>query len=192
MKKFFWAVFLILVFLCSAGLIGYSWLVFQISRGVAATRHGELETAAGFFELAETPFRTVPLLSRILKDDYEKLTFAQVNVLFAQGEPEVIFDRFEEAVRSSPTIKDQGDFSFWMGNLLFRRAVAKVGLGPLTSMFFFGPNDRIDVDDFRPSVHDSDGLAIFNGRGEELWRPLSNPRDLQISTFSDLNPTVLD
>jgi len=63
-----------------------------------------------------------------------------------------------------------------------------VGLAPMTSMFFFGPNDRIDVDDFRPSVHDSDGLAIFNGRGEELWRPLSNPRDLQISTFADLNP----
>lgn len=63
-----------------------------------------------------------------------------------------------------------------------------VGLAPMTSMFFFGPNDRIDVDDFRPSVHDSDGVAIFNGRGEELWRPLHNPRDLQISTFSDLNP----
>ncbi len=62
------------------------------------------------------------------------------------------------------------------------------GLAPMTSMFFFGPNDRIKVDDFRPSVHDSDGLAIFNGRGEELWRPLSNPRDLQISAFSDLNP----
>jgi hypothetical protein len=124
MRKFFWGVFLILVFLCSAGLIGYSWLWFQISRGIAAARHGELETAAGFFELAETPFRTVPWLSRILRDDYEKLTFDQVNVLFAQGEPEVIFDRFEEAVRSSPTIKDQGEFSFWMGNLLFRRAVA--------------------------------------------------------------------
>jgi periplasmic glucans biosynthesis protein len=62
------------------------------------------------------------------------------------------------------------------------------GLAPMTSMFFFGPNDRINVDDFRPAVHDSDGLAIFNGRGEELWRPLSNPRDLQISGFSDLNP----
>jgi len=62
------------------------------------------------------------------------------------------------------------------------------GLAPLTSMFFFGPNDRKDVDDFRPSVHDSDGLAIANGRGEELWRPLHNPRDLQISSFSDLNP----
>jgi glucans biosynthesis protein len=62
------------------------------------------------------------------------------------------------------------------------------GLAPMTSMFFFGPNDRNDVDDFRPEVHDSDGLAIYNGQGEQLWRPLSNPRDLQISTFADLNP----
>jgi glucans biosynthesis protein len=62
------------------------------------------------------------------------------------------------------------------------------GLAPMTSMFFFGPNNRVNVDDFRPAVHDSDGLAIYNGRGEELWRPLANPRDLQISTFSDLNP----
>lgn len=62
------------------------------------------------------------------------------------------------------------------------------GLAPMTSMFFFGPNDRNVVDDFRPSVHDSDGLAIYNGRGEQLWRPLSNPRDLQISQFADLNP----
>jgi glucans biosynthesis protein len=64
----------------------------------------------------------------------------------------------------------------------------RAGLMPMTSMFFFGPNDRKDVDDFRPSVHDSDGLAVFNGRGEELWRPLHNPRDLQISSFADLNP----
>jgi glucans biosynthesis protein len=62
------------------------------------------------------------------------------------------------------------------------------GLAPMTSMFFFEPNDRTDFDDFRPAVHDSDGLAISNGRGEQLWRPLSNPRDLQVSTFSDLNP----
>jgi periplasmic glucans biosynthesis protein len=63
-----------------------------------------------------------------------------------------------------------------------------VGLAPMTSMFFFGPNDRTEVDDFRPAVHDSDGLAIQNGRNEELWRPLHNPRDLQISAFGDLNP----
>jgi glucans biosynthesis protein len=62
------------------------------------------------------------------------------------------------------------------------------GLAPMTSMFFFGPNDHDNVVDFRPSVHDSDGLAVLNGRGEELWRPLSNPRDLQISSLADLNP----
>jgi glucans biosynthesis protein len=62
------------------------------------------------------------------------------------------------------------------------------GLAPMTSMFFFGPNDRKDFDDFRPEVHDSDGLAIYNGKGEQLWRPLNNPHDLQVSTFTDLNP----
>jgi glucans biosynthesis protein len=66
--------------------------------------------------------------------------------------------------------------------------VDHAGLAPMTSMFFFGPNDRKDVEDFRPEVHDSDGLAMFNGRGEELWRPLHNPADLQISSFADLNP----
>jgi tetratricopeptide (TPR) repeat protein len=124
MKKFLWSVFLILVFLCSAGLIGYSWMVFQISRGVAAARQGEPERAAALFELAETPFRTIPWLARILENDYNRLIFDQVNVLFAQQDQEVIFDKFEEAVRNSPAIKDQGSFAFWTGNLLFRRAVA--------------------------------------------------------------------
>jgi hypothetical protein len=35
-------------------------------------------------------------------------------------------------------------------------------------------------------VHDSGGLAISNGKGEQLWRPLTIR--LQVSTFTDLNP----
>jgi glucans biosynthesis protein len=66
--------------------------------------------------------------------------------------------------------------------------IDQLGIAPLTSMFFFGSNDRREIDDYRPAVHDSDGLAIRNGRGESIWRPLSNPRDLQISTFADANP----
>lgn len=69
-----------------------------------------------------------------------------------------------------------------------RTELKTAGLAPMTSMFLFGPNDRNGVDDFRPAVHDSDGLAIQNGRGEQLWRPIANPRDLQISYFGDLNP----
>jgi periplasmic glucans biosynthesis protein len=72
---------------------------------------------------------------------------------------------------------------------LFPRVELKqAGLAPLTSMFFFGPHDRAGIDDFRPAVHDSDGLAIWNGRGEWLWRPLTNPETLQVSAFVDNNP----
>ena len=66
--------------------------------------------------------------------------------------------------------------------------MAGAGFAPLTSMFLFDANDRAKIDDFRPAVHDSNGLAVHNGRGEALWRPLDNPTDLQMSTFVDANP----
>ncbi len=69
-----------------------------------------------------------------------------------------------------------------------RTDMPHVGIGPLTSMFLYDSTDRTRFDDFRPAVHDSDGLLIRNGAGETLWRPLANPRDLQISAFGDVNP----
>jgi periplasmic glucans biosynthesis protein len=69
-----------------------------------------------------------------------------------------------------------------------RVELPEAGLAPLTSMFYFGPNDKVLVDDFRPAVHDSEGLSIWNGRGEWLWRPLTNPETLQISAFVDSTP----
>lgn len=63
-----------------------------------------------------------------------------------------------------------------------------VGLGPLTSMFLYDETDRTRFDDFRPAVHDSDGLMMLNGAGEVLWRPLANPVKLQVSSFVDQNP----
>lgn len=72
---------------------------------------------------------------------------------------------------------------------LFPRVdLIKVGLAPGTSMFSFGPNDRSDVDDYRPQVHDSDGLLMVNGRGERIFRPISNPQSLQVSAFADAAP----
>ena len=73
--------------------------------------------------------------------------------------------------------------------VLFPRVeLGKVGLAPLTSMFMFSPNGRISADDFRPEVHDSDGLLMFNGRGEHIWRPLQNPAQVEVSAFLDVNP----
>lgn len=69
-----------------------------------------------------------------------------------------------------------------------RTELTQAGIATLTSMFYFDANDRAGIDDFRPGVHDNDGLAMWTGRGEQLWRPLNNPRDLQISVLSDVNP----
>ncbi|WP_241523912.1 glucan biosynthesis protein [Oceaniglobus indicus] len=63
-----------------------------------------------------------------------------------------------------------------------------VGLAPLTSMFLFDETNRHRFDDFRPAVHDSDGLLMLNGNGERLWRPLANPRTLEFSSFVDSDP----
>ena len=69
-----------------------------------------------------------------------------------------------------------------------RTDIAEPGIAPLTSMYLFDNKDARRYDDWRPAVHDSDGLIITNGYNEQLWRPLSNPRDLQISAFSDTSP----
>ena len=46
-------------------------------------------------------------------------------------------------------------------------------------------------DDFRPEVHDSDGLMTQTGTGEWLWRPLVNPRALRVNRFMDRAPARL-
>ena len=68
-----------------------------------------------------------------------------------------------------------------------RGALDEVGIAPLTSMFQFDSNDRVGIDDYRPAVHDSDGLGMINGRGEQIWRPLSNPSTVQESGFEDMS-----
>jgi glucans biosynthesis protein len=72
---------------------------------------------------------------------------------------------------------------------IYRRTdVTVVGLAPLTSMFWHGENSRTTHGDFRPEVHDSDGLLIQRGSGEWLWRPLSNPDKMRVASFADENP----
>jgi glucans biosynthesis protein len=69
-----------------------------------------------------------------------------------------------------------------------RKEIANAGIAPLTSMFLFSASNRSRMNDFRPAVHDSDGLAVTNGWEEQLWRPLNNPRRLQTSSFLDDSP----
>lgn len=74
-------------------------------------------------------------------------------------------------------------------HLYFRKAVERLGIAPLTSMFLHGENTDRFMNDFRPEVHDSDGLLIGKSTGEWMWRPLNNPRQLRISVFKDTKPS---
>ncbi len=68
-----------------------------------------------------------------------------------------------------------------------RENIKKLGLAPLTSMYLFGENTKNRFFDYRPEVHDSDGLLVLNGNDEWLWRPLDNAKQLRMSSFMDEN-----
>ncbi|HSY95504.1 MAG TPA: glucan biosynthesis protein D [Steroidobacteraceae bacterium] len=69
-----------------------------------------------------------------------------------------------------------------------RKPIERLGVAPLTSMFFYGKNDRRAANDWRPEIHDSDGLSMWTGAGEWIWRPLTNPAQLHFSSLLDENP----
>ncbi|MDY7577384.1 glucan biosynthesis protein D [Herbaspirillum sp. RTI4] len=72
--------------------------------------------------------------------------------------------------------------------LFLRRDIARFGISPLTSMYWFSETAKGSGADWRPEVHDSDGLALWTGAGEHLWRPLNNPPRTTASAFGDVNP----
>jgi glucans biosynthesis protein len=69
-----------------------------------------------------------------------------------------------------------------------RKAIERLGVAPLTSMFLYGENDAHADSGQRPEIHDSDGLQMQRGNGEWVWRPLSTPPKLSLNSFADENP----
>jgi len=69
-----------------------------------------------------------------------------------------------------------------------RKKIAHLGIAPLTSMYWYGRQTGLHFSDFRPEVHDSDGLLMNNGSGEWLWRPLAHEGKFRFCSFIDKNP----
>lgn len=101
------------------------------------------------------------------------------------------------ALMDSPSLTGAYSFAVTKGEMtemtvsarIFPRVdLATVGIAPGTSMFLFSDINRTRFDDFRQAVHDSDGLLILNGAGETIWRPLNNPRAVEVSAFIDESP----
>jgi len=101
------------------------------------------------------------------------------------------------ALLDSPSVAGAYRFDIHPGNdtivdvkttLYTRVGGKKLGIAPLTSMFMFGENRSRFFDDYRPEVHDSDGLLVHTGADEWIWRPLINPTQLSVSSLLDDNP----
>lgn len=101
------------------------------------------------------------------------------------------------ALMESPSITGAYRFDIRPGSTLVmdvdaalypRKAIDRLGIAPLTSMFQYGENDRRVADDWRPEIHDSDGLSMWTGTGEWIWRPLANPAHLHFNAFRDEDP----
>lgn len=102
-----------------------------------------------------------------------------------------------EALIDSPSLAGYFDMILTPGRdtvmdisvtLLPRVDISTIGVAPLTSMYLKGPMHGAASDDFRPRVHDSDVLFVENGVGEQLWRPIENPTNIETSALADTSP----
>ncbi|WP_430473025.1 glucan biosynthesis protein [Thalassospira lucentensis] len=73
-------------------------------------------------------------------------------------------------------------------HLFIRKDIERLGIAPLTSMFWYSEQNKSFRFDWRPEVHDSDGLELWTGGGERIWRQLNNPEVIRASAFGDNNP----
>lgn len=69
--------------------------------------------------------------------------------------------------------------------LFARKDIERLGVAPFSSMFWYGETSRKQSADWRPEIHDSDGLAVLTGAGERIWRPIVNPPRVVTSAFAD-------
>ena len=86
-------------------------------------------------------------------------------------------------ITPGPTLKMSVDVALYP-----RTSIQRLGIAPLTSMYMVGENDRRADWDWRPEIHDSDGLLMHSGHGEWIWRPLVNPPELRFNAYGDTDP----
>ncbi|WP_444455197.1 glucan biosynthesis protein [Rhodobacter capsulatus] len=82
----------------------------------------------------------------------------------------------------------QGQVMAVESRLYLRKPVARLGIAPLTSMFWYSETNRLQSLDWRPEVHDSDGLLIAPAEGTPIWRALDAPGKIVTTRFAGPAP----
>ena len=108
---------------------------------------------------------------------------ADAIVIYALLESDSATGAYKFTVLPGPTTVMDAELT-----LFPRKDIRVAGIAPLTSMFLFDETNRGRLDDYRPEVHDSDGLMITSKSGEQIFRQLANPITLQVSSFTSEAP----
>ena len=101
------------------------------------------------------------------------------------------------ALLDSPSVAGAYEFAITPGpatvsrvraSLFPRKEVRQFGIAPLTSMFLYDRNSHPPYADFRPEVHDCDGLLMHTGQDEWIWRPLDSRKMIRLNSYLDTSP----
>lgn len=83
---------------------------------------------------------------------------------------------------------DKGTVMDIQSEIHTRRAIKRLGIAPMSSMYLKGTAQPRARDTIYPRMHDSDQLSMWRGNGEWICRPLYNPPTIQDNQFQDENP----
>ena len=123
MKRLLTPLFYFVIFIVSVGLIGYGWLILQTQAAQTAHQQGDIQGATQIYGRAEKVFYFIPWLSRILPEEYKDVILRQVAILYEQNRSDEAFEKLEQISITAPSLTESGEYSFWTGNLLLRRAL---------------------------------------------------------------------
>jgi tetratricopeptide (TPR) repeat protein len=112
-----------LVFLISVGLLIYGWLALELDRAQKAFSQGDLAGAMAIYSRVESPFQHLPWLTQIVTDEHRQASLNQVAILYSQRNYADALIKLEQLPAYAPTLAESPDYSFWMGNILFRQAL---------------------------------------------------------------------
>jgi glucans biosynthesis protein len=122
--------------------------------------------------------------------------FPRFTEFYVEDGPEHGADTIIYALLDGPSVagayrmaasNDDGQIIDISSALYFREPVERLGIAPMTSMYWYSESAPVKGFDWRPEIHDSDGLALATGTGESIWRPLNNPDVNITSAFVDPN-----
>lgn len=121
-RKYFVTAGYLFLLLLSVGLLGYGWMMRQFESAQNAFHQGDIAGALESYGRAEMPFQKLPWLAKVFKEEYTQVNFNQVAILYNQRQNQEALEKLEQLPAQLPALAESGDYSFWMGNLLFRQA----------------------------------------------------------------------